>query len=69
MLSLFEYITLSSSLSCSEEIKLIVIVNWIFHVSGFLILLMILLNYGLILLRYSSTNSILILSLLLLYSI
>ena len=69
MLSLFEYITLSSSLSCSEKIKLIVIVNWIFHVSGFLILLMILLNYGLILLRYSSTNSILILSLLLLYSI
>ena len=69
MLSLFEYITLSSSLSCSEEIKLIVVVNWIFHVSGFLILLMIPLKYGLILLRYSSTNSILILSLLLLYSI
>ena len=36
MLSLFEYISRSSSLSSLEEIKFIVIANQIFHVSDFL---------------------------------
>ena len=39
MLSFFECITLSSSLSL-EEIKLLAIVNWIFYVSDFLKLFM-----------------------------
>ena len=68
MLSLFECLSCSSSLSSLEEIKLIVIANWIFHVSDFLRSFMISFKYGLILLRYSSPDSI-FLSLLLLYSI
>ena len=70
ILSLFECITCSSSLP-TEEIKLFAIVNWIFHVSDFLSLFMFIYLYsfkcGLILLRYSSTDSILFLSLLLSY--
>ena len=51
------------SLSLSiEGIKLFVTVNWIFHLSDFLRLFMISFRYGLILLRYSSTNSVLFLS-------
>ena len=60
MLSLFEYITWSSSLSM-EKINLFVIVNWIFHVSDFLRLLIMSFKYGLIL-TYSSTESVLFLS-------
>ena len=56
MLLLIECITRSSSLSM-EEIKLFAIVNWIFHVSKFLRLLMMSFKHGLILLRYSSTDS------------
>ena len=41
MVSLFEYITCSSLLSTLEEIKLIVIVNWIFDVFDFLRLFMV----------------------------
>ena len=64
MLSLFQCITHSSSLSMKE------IVNRIFHVTEFLRLFMINFKYGLILLsRYSPTDSVLFLSLLLLYSI
>ena len=63
MLSLFECITRSSSLS-KEEIKLFAIVNCTFHVS-----FMISFKYGLILLKYSSTYSVLFLPLLLSYSI
>ena len=59
VLSLFEWITHSSSLSM-EEIKLFAIVNWIFHVSDFLRLFMMSFKYGLILLRYSSTDSVLL---------
>ena len=55
--SLFECITRSSSLS-KEEIKLFGIVNWIFYESDFFRLSLISFKYGLILLRYSSTNSI-----------
>ena len=55
MLSIFEWITRSSSLSL-EEIKLIGIVNCIFHVSDNLKLFMISSSkYGLISLRYSVT--------------
>ena len=52
MVSLFECIPCSSSLSCLEEIKLFVIVNWIVRsfTTSF--------KYGLILLRSSSTDSI-----------
>ena len=57
MLSLFEFITRSSSLSM-EEIKLFAIVNLIFHVSNFLRLFMKYFKYGLILLRHSSTDSV-----------
>ena len=57
MLSLFECITHSSSLPL-EKIKLIGIVNWIFHVSGFLILFRMSFKYGLVLSRYSSTDSV-----------
>ena len=67
MLSLFERITPSSSLSM-EEIKLFAIVNWIFHLPDFLRLFMMSFEYGLILLRYSSTDGILFLSPLLSYS-
>ena len=68
MLSLFECTTCSSSLSM-EEIKLFVIVNWIFYVSDFLRLFMMLFEHELTLLRYSSSDSVLFLSPLLLYSI
>ena len=62
MLSIFEWITRSSSLSL-EEIKLIGIVNCIFHVSDNLKLFMISSSkYGLISLRYSSAYSVLFLS-------
>ena len=47
ILSLFEWITRFSSRSL-EEIKLIAIVNWIFHVSDFLRSFMISFKYGLI---------------------
>ena len=49
MLSLFESITCSSSVSL-EEIKLIAIVNSIFNVSDFLRLFMMSFKYGLLLL-------------------
>ena len=67
MLSLLECITRSSSLSM-EEIKLTAIVNPI-HVSDFFRLFMVSFKYGLILLRYSSTDSVLFLLLLFSYSI
>ena len=57
ILSLFDCITWSSSLP-SEEIKLIAIVNWIFHVSDILKSFMISFKYRLILLGYSSTDSV-----------
>ena len=52
-----------------EEIKIIVIVDWIFYVQDFLRSFMIAFKYGLILLRYSSVDTILFLSPLLSYSI
>ena len=58
----------SSSLSI-EETKLFAVVNWIFHMSDFLRLFMVSFKYGLISLRYSSTDNILFLSLLILYSL
>ena len=61
MLSLFECITRSSSLSI-EEIKLFAIANSVFDVSDFLRLFMISFKCGLILLRYSPTDSVLFLS-------
>ena len=64
MLSLFECIKRSLSVF-SEDIKLIAIVDWVFHVSNFWRLFSILLSYGLILFRYSSIDNVLILSLLL----
>ena len=64
----FECITHSSSLSV-EEIKVIAITNWIFYVSDFLRLFIVPFKYGLISLRYSSTDGPLFLSLLLSYSI
>ena len=64
MLSLFEGIIRSSSLSM-EEIKLFAIDNWIFHMSDFLRLYMMSFKYGLTLL----TGSGLTLSPLLSYSI
>ena len=67
MLSLFECISYSTSLSSLEEIILLVIVNWIFYVPKILRSFMISFKYGLILLRYSSTDSV-SLSPLLLYS-
>ena len=66
MLSLFECITRSSSLSI-EEIKLFAIVHWIFHLLDVLRLFMISFKYGLMLLKYSSTDSVLFLSRLLSY--
>ena len=68
MLSLFECITSSSSLSL-ENVKIIAIVNWIFYVSDFLRLFMIAFKYGLILLKCSSIDSIYFLSPLLSYFI
>ena len=67
--SLFECITRSSSLSSLEETKIIAIVNWIFHVSDCLRSFTMPLKYGVILLRYASTDSMLFLSLLLFYSV
>ena len=61
MLTFFEFITHSSSV-CLEEIKLIAIANWIFHVSDFLRSFIVSLKYGLTLLRYSSIDSVLFLS-------
>ena len=69
MLLLFECITGSSSLPSLEEIKIIVIVNWIFYVSDFLRSFMISFKYGLISLRCCSAGNALFLSPLLLYSI
>ena len=66
MLSLFEWMAHSSSLSI-KEMKLFAIVNWIFHILDVLRLCMMSFNYGLILCRYSLTNSVLLLSLLLLH--
>ena len=68
ILSLFESIRCSWSLSSLLQIKLIAIVSWIFYVLDFLRLFMIFLKHGLILFRYSSID-IVFLSLLLLYSI
>ena len=68
MLSLFESIRRSWSLSSLLQIKLIAIVSWIFYVLDFLRLFMIFLKHGLILFRYSSID-IVFLSLSLLYSI
>ena len=68
MLSLFECITRFSLLTL-EGIKLIAIVNSIFHVSDFLRLFMMSFKCGLILLRYSSIDSVLFLSPLPSYSI
>ena len=59
VLLLFECITCSSSLSL-EKIKLITVVNWFFHVSYFLRSIMISFNYDLLLLRYSSIDSVFI---------
>ena len=67
MLSLFECITRSSSLSMEEK-KLFDIVNSIFHVLDFLRLFMMSFKYVLILLKYSSTDIALFLSPLLSYS-
>ena len=67
MVSLFECITRSSSLS-KEEIKLFAIVNRIFHLSDFLRIVIMSFKYGLILLRYSLTDNVLFSSLLLSYS-
>ena len=68
MLSRFECITCSSSLSL-EGIKLIATVNWIFLVSDFLRLLMMSCKYGLTWLRCFSTDNVLFLSAWLSYSI
>ena len=57
MLSLVECITHSSSLFI-KEIKLIAIVSWIFHVSGFLGLFMMSYKYGLTSLSYFSSDSV-----------
>ena len=61
MLLLFECITRFSSLSL-EDIQLIAIANLTFRVSDFLRLFMISFKCGLILLRYSSIDSVLFLS-------
>ena len=68
MLSLFECITRSSSLSL-EDMKLFFIVYWTFHALDFLRSFIISFKYGLNLLRYSSNGSVLFLSLLGSYSI
>ena len=68
ILSFCECITLSLPLSL-EKIKLIAIVNGIFHVSFFLRLLMMSFKYGLILLTYCSTDSVVFLSPILSYLI
>ena len=68
MLSLFECIK-RFSLITKEEIKLIVIINWIFHMSDFLRLFMVSFKYGLILVKCSSFHSVLFLSPFLSYSV
>ena len=68
MIALLLCITHSSSLPL-EETKLVAIVNWIFHVSDFFRLFMMSFKYGLILLIYSLTESVLFLSPLVSYSI
>ena len=68
MLSLFKFITCSSSLSCLQEIKLIVIVNSIFHVSHILRLFLISFKYGLIFLRYVLTDSVFLSPVLLIFN-
>ena len=67
MLSFFECITHSSSLSL-EEIKLLAIVNWIFYVSDFLKLFMMSFKYGLTSSRYYLSDRVLFLTPLLSYS-
>ena len=69
MLSHFECITHSSSLSSLEEIKLIAIVNWVFYMADFSRSFMMSFKYGLSLSSYSSTVSVLFPSQVLLYSI
>ena len=56
------WITHSLSLSL-EELKLIAVVNWILHVSGFLKSFLMSFKYGLILSRYSSFDCVLFISL------
>ena len=68
MLPFFECISRSLSLSMIE-INAFAIVNWITHVSYFFRLFMMSFKYGLTLLRYPLTDSVLSLSFLLLYSI
>ena len=68
MLSLFDCITCSSSLSL-EEIKLIAMVNWILYVLGFLRLLVMSFKHVIVLLKYSSADAVLFLSSLLSYLI
>ena len=68
MLSIFECIIRSSSVSL-EESKVIAIVNLFSTYQFFLRLFSMPLKYGLILLKYSSTDSVLFLSQLLLYPI
>ena len=68
LMPLFDCITRSLLLHL-EDIKLIAIITWIFCVSGSFRLFMISIKYGLILLRYSSNDSVLFLSLLPSYSI
>ena len=68
MLPVFECITSSSSVSL-EDIKLIAIVNWIFHASDFLRSVMISFKYGLTLLRYSSIYSVLFVIITLIFNI
>ena len=67
MLSLFECITRSLSLFM-EEIKLFSVVNWIFYVSDFTRSFVMSFTDCLILLKHSSSDSVLFLSLLLSYS-
>ena len=61
MLSLFECITRSSSVSLGK-VKLITLVNGISHLSEFLRSFMMSFKYGLILLSYSSIDKFLYLS-------
>ena len=68
MLSIFECIIRSSSVSL-EESKVIAIVNLFSTYQFFLRLFSMPLKYSLILLKYSSTDSVLFLSQLLLYPI
>ena len=68
MLSLFECITGSSSLSI-EEIKLFASFNLISLASDLLRLFIMPFKYALMLLRYSSTDSVLFISPLLSYSV